>query len=652
MKLDEKNVGLIKELFAKMQSTDDLLYLLNFTNKAFYGDKAIQFTLQQLTYFANPKRSKDCYTRFVIKKKSGSERQIHAPNNVLKSIQKALSLVLQCIYKPSQSAYGFIWNKSVVDNARKHIDSRYVFNIDLKDFFESIDQARVWKCFQLEPFNLNEKSTSDLKLLRSDEFINTYFADGKKPVWQRLGNKVFTNTRDGFFYVADYMPEAKELVEDAKAKKPPLAQDKKIKRWFINRRPDFTRVQLASVLAGICCTELVVERTDQHGVWRKVKRRVLPQGAPTSPVITNIVCQRLDHLLTGVANRFGLRYSRYADDITFSSQHNVYRKDGEFIAELQRIIADQGFYIKESKTRLQKDGHRKEVTGLLVHEKVNVQTRYIKQLRMWLYYWDRYGLEKAQFLFAGQYEKDKGHVKKAGSSLVAVVGGKLEYLKMVKGNNDAVYLALFDRYQKLLEPVEKRLPDVTRNNYLNTVLDVLFTQGLDSAMNLYRQGSLFDDNAILPGKDILIVLGITTMADLNAAKIKYMKHPVILGMLQSIVIDNVSDDENPFDKVASLIQRSKENVKQRLMKMPEYNCDNWHEKSNTTIGGVLKNGMPVELVVRPGDGNKILLFYDEEFTVLENPSNELWYDTGVVQNLYTFGTFLKIANVKQLPLKL
>jgi RNA-directed DNA polymerase len=84
----------------------------------------------------------------------------------------------------------------------------------------------------------------------------------------------------------------------------------------------------------------------------------------------------------------------------------------EFLKELHWIIAEQNFHIKESKTRLQKDGYRKEVTGLLVNEKANVQQRYIKQLRMWLYYWERYGYEKASGFFLQQYIADKGPCKK------------------------------------------------------------------------------------------------------------------------------------------------------------------------------------------------------------------------------------------------
>jgi hypothetical protein len=61
------------------------------------------------------------------------------------------------------------------------------------------------------------------------------------------------------------------------------------------------------LIASLCCHEIGVERKNKSGDWEKVKRNVLPQGAPTSPAITNIVCQRLDYLLSGVAKRFGLK---------------------------------------------------------------------------------------------------------------------------------------------------------------------------------------------------------------------------------------------------------------------------------------------------------------------------------------------------------
>lgn len=397
MKIEPAHINIVKSSFEKMQTKEDLLQLLNEVKPLIYGDKTVPFDLKQLTWYANPKLSLRRYTEFKIKKKSGSERSIHAPIEGLKALQKTLSVILQCIFQPHQAAMGFVPNKSIVDNAKLHTGSKFVYNIDLKDFFPSVDQARVWKCLQLRPFNLN------------------------------------------------------------------------------NNTPKSNRIQLANMLAAICCTEMEVERKNEHGQWELIKRNVLPQGAPTSPVITNIVCQRLDYLLTGVAKRFGLNYSRYADDITFSAMYDVFQAESDFQKELHRIITEQGFHIKESKTRLQKNGYRKEVTGLLVNEHVNVQQRYIKQLRMWLYYWERYGEEKAYGFFLQQYLADKGHIVKGNPNMANVIKGKLDYLKMVKGGESELYLKLKGRFDELTGKID----------IIEKLVDIWEHKGIDEAMNFY-----------------------------------------------------------------------------------------------------------------------------------------------------------------------
>jgi hypothetical protein len=221
---------------------------------------------------------------------------------------------------------------------------------------------------------------------------------------------------------------------------------------------------------------LEVERiNEQSGDVELVKRNVLPQGAPTSPVITNIICQRMDLLLTGVAKRFGLLYSRYADDLTFSSLHNVYQKDGEFIKELHRIISEQGFRINSNKTRLQKDGYKKEVTGLLVHNQVNVQKKYIKEIRKWLYYWETYGYEKASIIYSDNYfEKPP---------LKNVLLGKLDFLKMVKGKENSTFILLKSRFDLLNK--SKKVNEI-RTDHLNQTLDLLLSDGLDKSMEFYQ----------------------------------------------------------------------------------------------------------------------------------------------------------------------
>ncbi|MBO4922553.1 MAG: RNA-directed DNA polymerase [Bacteroidales bacterium] len=200
--------------------------------------------------------------------------------------------------------------------------------------------------------------------------------------------------------------------------------------------------KVASVIAGLCS----IKKVNDDGETRYV----LPQGAPTSPVLTNIICERLDRRLLGVAKRFNLRYTRYADDITFSSMHNALKIGGEAFQEIKHVIEEQGFAINSKKTRLQKVGERQEVTGLILSEKVNTPRSYVRDLDQILYVWDKWGYEKAyarMMLVKGE----KAYRKNGLTTLERVIGGKLDYLKMVKGENDKVYLkylSLFNRLKK------------------------------------------------------------------------------------------------------------------------------------------------------------------------------------------------------------
>ena len=203
---------------------------------------------------------------------------------------------------------------------------------------------------------------------------------------------------------------------------------------------------IAILVAGLCSMKVADDHTDGSNY-------VLPQGAPTSPIITNMICDKLDRLLARLAKHFGLKYSRYADDITFSSMHYVYKEGGEFRTELERIIADQGFRINDAKTRLQKKGSRQEVTGIIVSDKLNVTQKYVRDIRNILYIWDRYGYTAASSRFIPKYKSEKGHVKKGNPELLNVMEGKLLYLKMVKGDEDSVYKRLHDKFQRLADQV-------------------------------------------------------------------------------------------------------------------------------------------------------------------------------------------------------
>lgn len=197
---------------------------------------------------------------------------------------------------------------------------------------------------------------------------------------------------------------------------------------------------VAKIISGLCCKKVVKDQK---------KGYVLPQGAPTSPLLTNAVCDFLDKKLRRLSFSHGVKYSRYADDMTFSSMHNVYQEDSDFMKSLFSFIEEERFTVNPEKTRLQKRGERQEVTGLTVNDKVNTAHKYTRELRNILYMWEKYGYKDAYASFYRHYKATKGHVKKGEPVLENVIVGKLDFLKMVKGENDAVYTKLCSRFEAL-----------------------------------------------------------------------------------------------------------------------------------------------------------------------------------------------------------
>lgn len=114
--------------------------------------------------------------------------------------------------------------------------------------------------------------------------------------------------------------------------------------------------------------------------------RRLPQGAPTSPALTNWICRKLDRRLTGAATKAGYTYTRYADDLTFSANDKK-AVDGAtaLIRLVHRIVEDEGFVVHPDKTRIMPAGRRQEVTGLVVNHRVGVDRARRRRFRALLH---------------------------------------------------------------------------------------------------------------------------------------------------------------------------------------------------------------------------------------------------------------------------
>lgn len=134
------------------------------------------------------------------------------------------------------------------------------------------------------------------------------------------------------------------------------------------------REQVATLLALIS-TESPREIVEKDGktYYIAMGPRCLPQGAPTSPGLTNTLCLRLDRRLTGLGKKLGWRYTRYADDLTFSlpNDHKGAPKLGLLLGSIGRIAADEGFAVHPKKTRVARKGSRQKITGLVVNGEGN-----------------------------------------------------------------------------------------------------------------------------------------------------------------------------------------------------------------------------------------------------------------------------------------
>lgn len=335
--------------FYKLRTREDVATLLDLTD----------YQLRYYLYITPPKSH---YVEFKIPKRQGGVRQISAPKDALKLIQAKLNQVLCAVYQPRACVHGFVIGRGIVSNAQRHVNRRYVLNIDLKDFFPSINFGRVRGLFMAAPYSLPS--------------------------------------------------------------------------------------EVATVLAQICCYD-----------------NQLPQGAPTSPIVSNILCARLDSQLQHLARECKCIYTRYADDLTFSTNQirfppAILRPDfadneADLGNELHEIITKNGFVVNPSKVRWFRPFQRQEVTGITTNVRLNVDRRYIRQIRAMLHAWQKYGLEAAQSEFADKYDRKRRKRRKVPISLPHVVKGKIDFLGMVRGRDDQIYRRFLVQLKRLAPELVK-----------------------------------------------------------------------------------------------------------------------------------------------------------------------------------------------------
>ena len=297
------------------------------------------------------------YLAFEIPKKSGGKRKILAPSDKLKTIQGRIASLLSKLYKPRAPVKAFLAGQSIVANARPHCRKKYVFNVDLENFFGTITFRRVRGMLMAKPYSLS--------------------------------------------------PET------------------------------------ASVIAHL---------TTVNGI--------LPQGSPSSPVISNMLCASLDKDLYSLAKRHRAVYTRYADDMTFSFYSPIEYVSRELVEwreidgrpnhygskvgqELAAVIETHGFKINEDKVRLQGTHERQVVTGLVTNQKPNVPRPYIRKTAALMHSIEKFGFEVSNSIF-----KEKS--PNSTANIETHLQGRLLYIKQVVSEESEVYRRLAHRYNCLL----------------------------------------------------------------------------------------------------------------------------------------------------------------------------------------------------------
>ena len=236
---------------------------------------------------------------------------------------------------------------------------------------------------------------------------------------------------------------------------------------------------VATTLAQICC---------YNGK--------LPQGAPTSPIISNFICRTLDNQLRNFASKYRLSYSRYADDITLSTNINKLPKEvatfddnGNILLskELEDIISNNQFQINQDKVRYSLKNNRQEVTGLVVNTKVNVRRKYIRQIRAMLHAWHKFGLKQAAIEHFYRYST-RNMPEYPDIAFRKILIGKINFVRYIKrsdssiNNHDKVYANIYRRLKSLDPTAQLAMP--TKIDDITSCRAIIFCEGKTDGVHL------------------------------------------------------------------------------------------------------------------------------------------------------------------------
>lgn len=185
----------------------------------------------------------------------------------------------------------------------------------------------------------------------------------------------------------------------------------------------------------------------------------LPQGAPTSPAISNLICARMDRQFQALAREtIGLIYTRYADDIVFSSWRPMNRRlvnldtgSPKLGPAIEEVLAGNWFTSNERKFRFDRPNDKNRILGLVVTKKVNCDRRFVRRVRSMLRLWNKHGPDSMQSRFEESLDRKHRRPGRSAPSFKNAVRGRIEFIGMIRGKSDRVYLRLLWNYRLLTE---------------------------------------------------------------------------------------------------------------------------------------------------------------------------------------------------------
>lgn len=249
------------------------------------------------------------YNHFYIKKRSKGYREIMAPHQDLRNLQRWINLNILQNYPLQDCCKGFRKGISIKDNALMHEGAEIILKVDLLKFYDTITEKRVFGIFREMGYAKN----------LSYSLAKICTAKHKMRFWMDMPKK------------------EKAILEKLVTEKPPI----------------------------------------------------LPQGAPTSPTLANIVASKLDKRFTAMGKKMGFSYSRYADDLTFSVKGGARLPSLKII---KKIIIEEGFFYNNDKITYMSKGSKQYVTGLTVTNGVHTSKSYRKLIEKHIYFCRKFGV--------------------------------------------------------------------------------------------------------------------------------------------------------------------------------------------------------------------------------------------------------------------